>query len=391
MRVLFDHQVFSFFSYGGILRYYDALINRFLADSELKLSISAKYARSQQLSFLQNNRAILSPMLQRYSLKGILKIPASFYNGLIVKPTNYVFQTLNKYHSVASLKLKNYDVFHPTYYNPYFTHYLNDKPFVLTVHDLIHEKFPHYYQTQRYIPQWKELLLKKATAIIAISNYTKQDIIKYYNIAPERITVIYHANCLNPRLSSSIPTPIHVPRRYILYVGDRQGYKNFSFFLTSISKLLRLDPTLHVLCAGSKPFTQEEHALISRLRIEKQVHHVPIENDSQLVFMYKNALVFVFPSLSEGFGFPVLEAFSCGCPVIVSNEGALPEIAGNACIIFDARNSESLVEAVKQVLDNEDIRISLREAGFLRERDFSWDRTARETKQVYKNIMQTTN
>ena len=120
--------------------------------------------------------------------------------------------------------------------------------------------------------------------------------------------------------------------------------------------------------------------------VEQNLQYSPV-NDTILSSLYTNALAFVFPSLYEGFGIPILEAFACNCPVLISNTSSLPEIAGDACISFDPKDKSSILDAVKHVLSDKSLQAELREKGRKRLNFFSWERTAKETKQVYKNVI----
>jgi glycosyltransferase involved in cell wall biosynthesis len=215
-------------------------------------------------------------------------------------------------------------------------------------------------------------------------------LIQLYHLPDDKIDVVYLASSINSETlkQNNNPEKVHIPERYLLYVGNRALYKNFLLFVESLIPLLRQDTTLSVVCAGGKNFTASEIKSFSQWGVEKNLHYIPV-NDVQLSLLYKNALAFVFPSLYEGFGIPILEAFACNCPVLISNTSSLTEIAGNACLSFDSGDKTSMLDAVKQVLSSKSIREELREKGRARVKIFSWERTAQGTKQVYKNVLQT--
>jgi glycosyltransferase involved in cell wall biosynthesis len=169
-------------------------------------------------------------------------------------------------------------------------------------------------------------------------------------------------------------------------VGGRSAYKNFNFFIESVAGILLKNEDLQVVCAGSLPFTDKEKKFLKNLNILHKVHHIRI-NDKILKNLYKNAQAFIFPSLYEGFGLPVLEAFSCGCPVILNNSSSLPEIGGDGAIYFEPDNRESIICAVETVLFNEKYREDLIKKGFERLKFFSWEKTANSTKKVYNNLL----
>jgi glycosyltransferase involved in cell wall biosynthesis len=174
--------------------------------------------------------------------------------------------------------------------------------------------------------------------------------------------------------------------KYLLYVGTRSGYKNFSFFIESIAELLRKNEDLHVYCAGWKPFTFDEKKKFRDLNIHKKVHYIQIK-DYSLKELYQNARAFVFPSLYEGFGLPVLEAFSCRCPALVSDRSSLPEVGGDSALYFNPQDSASMMNAVERIISDENLRIQLMNKGSERVKFFSWEKTANTTKRIYENVL----
>jgi glycosyltransferase involved in cell wall biosynthesis len=140
------------------------------------------------------------------------------------------------------------------------------------------------------------------------------------------------------------------------------------------------------VCAGSSPFTRNEKQFLKNLNILDRVHQVKI-NDTILKNLYKNAQAFIFPSLYEGFGLPVLEAFSCGCPAVISNSSSLPEIGREGAIYFDPGDRKSIISALETVLYDEKYREDLIKKGYGRLKDFSWELTAFKTKKIYEYLM----
>ena len=362
MRILYDHQIFSSQVYGGISRYFCELMNRFSICGE-DFELSLRYSNNH---YLKNSSFSKHKMFfEQYHFRGKNKLP------------NFI----NKQNSIKRLKLGEYDVFHPTYYDPYFLEYIGSKPFALTIHDMIHEKFPKMFPTNDKTSEWKKLLASRAAKIIAISENTKQDIIKFYGIEEQKIEVIYHGNTL--RVNKYINLPSGLPEQYLLYIGDRHIYKNFKSFIPSVSQLLDENKNLNVVCGGGKKFDSDEEELFKELGIRERIHHFQISDDAMLVCLYKNAVAFVFPSLYEGFGLPILEAFSCGCPVILSNTSSVPEIAGDAAAYFNPYEVGSMNEQIRKVIYDEELREELKEKGSERLKSFSWEKTAKQTKEVY--------
>ena len=178
MRVLYDYQIFQDQKYGGISRYFCEIISRF--PKEITPIISSIYSENHYLQSLYpliatKNLKTEEVFFSSYNFKGKWRLYA-----LLKKHFPLIFNEYSKVnldYSIQLLQKQNFDIFHPTYYNPYFLEYIGKKPFVLTVHDMIHEKFPHYFSYKDKTAEWKQLLLPKAHSIIAVSETTKQDIL----------------------------------------------------------------------------------------------------------------------------------------------------------------------------------------------------------------------
>ncbi len=226
--------------------------------------------------------------------------------------------------------------------------------------------------------------MSRAAKVIAISESTKTDLIEIFDVDASKIEVIYLASALvnDPASEASISCP----EKYLLFVGRRGGYKNFATFFEAAIELLKNDSDLYIVCAGGGRFTSAEVGLFNSTGLASRIVQYDI-SDSTLAQLYRSAQCFVFPSLYEGFGIPVLEAFSCGCPLLCSNVSSLPEIAGGAALLFDPHSPESIYAALTQVLNSASLQQQLRDAGHLREKQFSWEKTARDTKKLYQNVV----
>ena len=205
---------------------------------------------------------------------------------------------------------------------------------------------------------------------------TKKDLIEILNINPEKIDVIYHG--YNKPIST---TNLGSYGKYILFVGRRSLYKNFIFFAEAVSKLLNKEKDIKLVCVGS-PFNYEEITIFSRLGISNQAIAINVD-DSSLNGLYSDALVFVFPSLYEGFGMPILEAFANNCPVCLSNTSCFPEIAGDAGVYFNPYDRESILNAIEKVIYDNAFAKEIVRAGLQRLHNFSWKKTAMETVSSY--------
>lgn len=307
----------------------------------------------------------------------------SFYIRILSKfKKRYIENTIlrNEKYLKYLLTQKQYDLFIPTYYNPYFVEYIGSKPFVLTVYDMIHELFPEYYQNDTLnVVQNKKYLIEKATKIIAVSHNTKKDIIKFYpHIEESKIEVVYHGCSLEFNKTDTID----LPNDYILYVGSREGYKNFIFFVNAIAELLNDNTELFVICAGGGVFNTSEIQIIEKLGLQKQILQINFK-DEDLSAFYKKAKCFVFPSLYEGFGIPVLEAMQSACPVVLGNHSSFPEVAGEAGVYFETNNAEDLKNKIKRLLENEHLREEFILKGLEQVKKFSWEKAAKECYAIY--------
>jgi len=249
---------------------------------------------------------------------------------------------------------------------------------------MIHELFADMLKGDDTTAIQKKKVIECAVKIIAISENTKTDIIHFYDIDPKKIEVIPLATSLQMNTTDSVLT---LPQKYILFVGNRGAYKNFAFFINSISAFLCEEKDLYVICAGGGVFSVDEMHLLNDLKVKTKVLCYPILNDTTLSCLYRKAVLFVFPSLYEGFGIPVLEAFSCGCPVAASNCSSLPEVGDDAVSYFNPNNSDSIQQVVEDIVHNDSLRDSLRKRGYQRLKLFSWEKTALATKNVYDNLL----
>lgn len=363
MRILYDHQMFSLQKYGGITKYF----------SELMYNIPAEH--QYEISLINSDNQYLSEKKDFFKKANILP-DREFKGKYTLKKINY---SINKYYSKRSIQKNNFDLFHPTFYDTYFLEVLK-KPYVITVHDLIAFKFKDLLSHFSAIrPKMKEAI-ENANRIISVSENTKSDIVDVFNINPDKIDVIYHGYNLPVNRNTQ-----NEYGDYILFVGRRESYKNFNTFVYAISSLLVKNKNLKLICVG-KPFDKEELADFAKLNIAGQVKAVNVDEEG-LNKLYTHAQVFVYPSLYEGFGMPILEAFANNCPICLSNTGCFPEIAGTAGIYFDPAKEESIREAVEKVIGDSTLKENIVEEGKKRLADFSWKKTAAETIKTYQKVI----
>ncbi len=360
-KILYDNQMFTFQRFGGVTRYFADLMYNLPAD---------EFVSSLPMYFCENHY--------------ITKTYGQNYPSLCV-PNNYrvrrrIYQVINRQYAWNAIKFSDYDIFHPTYYSPYFLKSLKhrQKPFVLTIHDMTFERYPQDVLIYDRTIQHKKLLATEADHIIAVSENTKRDVVELLGIAPEKISVVHHGF----RPVSEKVTQIF--DKYVLYVGERKGYKNFFQWLSAIRPLLVADPALKIVCTGN-PFTTSELNLFKRWNINESIIHISA-SDEELASLYSYAICFVFPSHYEGFGIPILEAFSNGCPVCLSNASCFPEVAADAALYFNPNDAQSMYDTLHELLAKESLRNELTLKGYERLKEFSLEKMVAQTCEVYRKM-----
>jgi glycosyltransferase involved in cell wall biosynthesis len=369
MKILLDPQIFNSQRFGGISRYFTEVFS--VLSNRKNISIRVPLNNSTNTYF---NESILYSNRQKiYFL--LIKILNKFRLSNKIKLEDYK----NKYLAFI-LNKQDYDLFVPTYYDTYFLKNIGSKPFVLTVYDMIHELFPEYFMNDEMVVRNKLLLMEKANRIIAVSENTKKDILKIYpHIDKSKIDVVYHGCSLKPNHQ----VDVCLPKKYILFVGNRDDYKNFRFFVESITELLKKDSDLYLICAGAGIFKKEEYEFIAELGLKDKIIQKNFKDD-ELVFFYTNAKCFVFPSLYEGFGLPVVESMICGCPVVLAKHSSFPEVAGDAGVYFELNNHKDLYSKIEKLINNESYRQEFSTKGIEQAKKFSWEIAANQCLDVYK-------
>ena len=390
MKILYDYQIFTKQNYGGVSRYFYELMDNLRAH-KIDIEIPINYSKNIYIK----EADFLSRPLKGYTeykdfLLGLRpKGKAKIYK--LLQKLNFIknAETANQKISIERLKKQNFDIFHPTYYDSYFLKYIGKKPFVLTIYDMIHETYPELFSADNKIARQKKILAQKADKIIAISENTKKDIIKFIGINEDKILVIHLGNSINRQENNlKINTDLlkKLPEKYILFVGNRASYKNFDNFSKALIPLFKINKKLNAVCAGGGEFSDKEINFFKTFNITDKLRQYSV-NDYDMTLLYKNALVFVFPSLYEGFGLPILEAFNCGCPVAASNRGSLPEIAGNAAAYFNPEDISSITDAINNIIADDGTKEKMKKNGFEQLKKFSWEKTAEKTLDVYNSIL----
>lgn len=357
MKVLYDNQVFDGQRIGGISRYFSILA------SELP-----KQGVDVAMGLLATRNVYMHDTCPLRWL-GFMRKHNEAYSKFLMRHTQY-------------------DVYHPTYY---FTHMQRHKhpqvPMVVTVHDLIQERFraPGAEDAAlEQIRQEKARIVAAADRLIAISENTKRDMIDVWGVDEKKIDVIYHGLMWSENLLAT-PAALPFTGGYLLFVGDRKAeYKNFKEFIVAASQVVK-KYGLNIVCTGH-PFSPAEMEFLKQYGVDNLTHSFFVD-EGTLLWLYRNAACFVFPSCYEGFGIPILEAFKASCPTILANASCFPEIGGNAVEYYEPDHPDSLVSKLTLLLDDSEHCDALRKAGQERLSQFGIEKMATATKECYKRAV----
>jgi glycosyltransferase involved in cell wall biosynthesis len=291
---------------------------------------------------------------------------------------------------VAPLLLGRYDLLHFPYDS--CVAWKRGK-FMITVHDVKPLLFSNPRPRHNLNSLVEQLVVgdkwSKVDRVVTDSECSRQDIVEHLKIPKERVAVVY-PGVDRERFAPAPVTPAdRGVRPYVLNVAGSDPTKNVETVIDAFARLPLTMRDEHVLVlAGDFRRRPDLYERVRQAGLEKQTQFTGIVSDDRLKELYQRAKLFVFPSRYEGFGLPVLEAMACGCPVISSNASSIPEVAGDAAILLDPMDVEGFTREMVQVMSNSDLRRDLRERGLARAAQFSWDRTARETIAVYRELLQ---
>lgn len=291
------------------------------------------------------------------------------------------------------LQISPVDLFHGTNYSvPVFA----PCPTVVTIHDMSLFAFSHTHETNNVVRGKRRIpiMARRASLIIAPSESTKREIVKYLGTPAEKITVIYEAarERMAPLALSACQRVLEkhqIKRPYILYVGTIEPRKNLLTLIRAYDEVLKTSqhrPQL-VLCGGRGWLDSEIFNYVEELRIQELVRFTGYVDDQDLPAIYSAAGVFVYPSLYEGFGLPPLEAMACGTPVVVSNSSSLPEVVGAAGLTHDPYDYQALAESIVKLFNDAAMHSQYRNRGLEQASRFSWERAAQETQSVYDELL----
>ena len=382
MRIAYDHQIFSLQKTGGIARYFCRLagqLNAMSQDTGVKLSVDvgvfAPFYRNQYLSQLP------SSIVHGNQVKDYLPKTAGLMvgvNGLISR------QKLRQWHP---------DLVHETYFSK-IRSAPQKTPVVLTVFDMIGElggglegrslsaqELAIMRQSDKYAA------VARADHVICISEHTRKDLISLFGISEKKVSVAYLGCDGLPLGQIAEVGSQNQSKPFLLYVGLRGGYKNFTGLLHAIASSTRLKQSFDLIAFGGGALTMMEQEQIKALGFNPDQIRQFGGDDHVLAALYQKATVLVYPSTYEGFGLPPIEAMSQGCPVVCSNTSSIPEVVGEAGEYFDPTQPESMAQAIESVVYSQERTHELIAKGLERAKYFTWDRCAERHLSVYQSLI----
>ena len=357
MEIYLDNIIFFLQKSGGISVYWSELIRGLIASGQL-ISLIEPAGHSCNIFYDQK---IISSLVKTKSI-----FPSSIERLMPIRAG-----------------INSPAIIHSSYYR--IMHHRNAAN-IVTVHDFTYELYREGIAKHMHHWQKRQAILH-ADGIICVSENTKADLLRYFPEVPEKIIrVIYHgvSNAYKPLTRRELE---HYPdlaaiqdKKYILYVGDRRGYKNFHLAVEGIARY----GASHLVIVGGGSLSIEEITLLEQ-RLPNQYHYLGNIDNEKLNIIYNSAFCLLHPSAYEGFGIAVLEAMAAGCPVIALCTSSIPEVCGGACLCVKSAEPEAFVEKIKS-LDNSEYREHIIDQGNLQSRLFTWEKCVAETLAVYREV-----
>jgi glycosyltransferase involved in cell wall biosynthesis len=365
--VVYDYQTFSMQQHGGISRYFCELAYRVHRAPGFQAHVVAPVHFND---YLPN-----------------CDVPQTAIHLPKVWKSGPLFRTANRILSPALIRRAAPPLIHRTFFDP--IGHPAGTPVVITVHDMINELFPERFPPSDPTARNKRLSVEGADHILCNSHCTARDLMRVLGVSRSKITVTHLG--YSPVFSTPPDPGESPPRRrpYLLYVGHRAGHKNFDLVLQAFAASKPLRDEFDLVAFGGLPFSASERSRMAALGIAQEQVIRWTGSDLELARAYRHARAFLYPSLYEGFGIPLLEAMASGCVVACSNTSSLPEVADSAALQFDPRNVDAARSTIETACFDDFTRARLTAAGQARVLSFSWDRCAAETIAAYRKIIGT--
>ena len=314
------------------------------------------------------------------------------FRTVLERSSNYSVR--EQFHVPWVLHRERPDVFHaPHYVMPPAVRCRS----IVTIHDCIHLMFPQYLPNRAAYLYAKASMwsaARRSQKILTVSEASKRDIIRFLNVPADKVIVVY--NAIDERFGvapseeviARVRERYQLDHRFVLYVGNIKPHKNLVRLVEAFDRLRTRgfdDLTLLIIGDEISKLPALRRAVHSH-KLHKRVRFLGYLPDDTLAVLYRLAGVFVFPSLYEGFGLPPLEAMACGAPVVTSNVSSLPEVAGDAAVLVDPYDADSIADGVAKVLSDPALRDEMRAKGIARAREFSWERSVSRTREIYQEV-----
>lgn len=362
MKILFDYKIFYQQEYGGISNYFFNL-GKQLLNLNIDIKFNCLMYRTKHLTNLPEN-----------NFKGF---NVSFIPGKL----NPLLEKINKKYFEKTYSKSNFSIIHETYYSK---HTFGNVKKILTVYDMINELYPQSNNNSKEISNIKKESINRSDHIICISESCKNDLIKLFKIDPSKITVTHLASDIRVE---NVLLKNKKYKDFILYVGSRRGYKNFSSLIEVFSKSHYLKNNFKIAVYGGEKFGNKDIDILKKFNFPRDNIWIVNSKKFSLKDMYSNVSLFVYPSMYEGFGLPLVEAMSCGCPIVCSNVGSLEEVGGEGLKYFDINDNSHMSYVIENILKSKEAQEQLIDYGYNRSKKFSWKKCASETLNTYKNLI----
>ena len=365
IKVAYDSQIFAQQQFGGISRYFCELANCVAQAPGFGSRVVAPLHRNQYLLDAGNLG------------QGAFFNPAGRIAGKMMRVANQV---------ISPWQVRNYapDILHETYYLESNLSAAKCAR-VVTVFDMINERLEPESADRDDLTRAKRASVARADTVLCISEHTRRDLVDLFGIPEDKTRVVYLGFTL-----TAAPAANRSPdagRPFLLYVGKRDGYKNFDTLLAAFASSAKLRADFSLLAFGGGGFSAKENLRMAELGLKSGEVVQTGGLDDVLSALYRDARCFIYPSMYEGFGIPPLEAMSFGCPVVSSNTSSIPEVVGDAAISVDPGDVEAMRAAIERAAFDEDVRRDLVSRGAARIRQFSWSNCAEETMKIYGKLL----
>ena len=360
------------------------------ANVEKKVGVSVYTLKLLEYFQKNSSKDIQFKVFLRNRPHSFLPKETEFFSYEVINGPFLWSQVFLPFHLYFKTKIDIY--FAPAHYIPRYC----PVPIVLTIHDLAFFKYPDEFRKKDLyqLENWTKYSIEKASSILAVSKTTKKDIQQYYHIPEKDIQVIYNGFEKEERDTDDKKTLEKFDinsKKYILFIGTLQPRKNIPTLIKAFKEFNQIYPDFKLVIGGKKGWLYEDiFNEVETQNIKNKVIFPGYVSNDEENHLYKNAFCFVLPSFYEGFGIPILEAMSFNCPVICSSSSSLPEVGGDACLYFDAKDEKDLLEKLLTLKEEPDLYKELINEGKKRIKEFSWKKSAEETLNIIKKTFNET-